>query len=171
MADIVRYDTITNWAKQYIASQDPSGYVSQNDILIFEDTTVQTVAELRTLLETVPVRYLIKIGTPQVREMTTQEKAAVDAALAAALLAERRLNAKNIFDALDFWGRILRAIVTLVVDEINILRTRDRDRSVDVAAATTLADLKTRWAARSSLANRTYAQAKTAIQNAIDNEN
>ncbi len=171
MADIIRYDTVTNWSKQYIPSQDPSGYVGQPDALIFEDTTAQTVAELRTLLETVPVKYLIVIGSPQVREMTVQEKAVVDAAIAAALLAERRQAARNIFDTLDFWGRILRAVVSLVVDEINILRQRDRDRAVDVAAAISLADLKVRWAARSSLADRTYAQARTAIRNFIDGEN
>ena len=171
MADIIKYDTVTNWAKQYISSQDPIGYIGQNDVLIFEDTTAQTVAELRTFLETVPVKYLIVIGNPQVREMTTQEKAAVDAALAAALLAERRAGAKNLFDAVDILGRVLRAVIVLVIDEINILRTRDRDRSVDVAAATSLADLKTRWAARSSLSGRTTAQARTAIRNAIDNEN
>lgn len=171
MADIIKYDTVTNWAKQYIPSQDPSGYVGQNDVLIFEDTTPQTVEQLRTLIGTVPVKYLIVIGNPQVREMTIQEKAAVDAAIAAALLAERRLGAKNLFDAIDLYGRILRAVVALVVDEINILRQRDRDRAVDVAAATTLADLKTRWAARSSLADRTYAQARTAIRNFINGEN
>lgn len=171
MADIIRYDTVTNWAKQYIPSQDSSGYVGQNDVLIFEDTTLQTVSELRTLIETVPVKYLIVIGSPQVREMTAQEKAAVDAAIAAASLAERRLGAKNLFDAIDLWGRVLRAIVVLIIDELNILRTRDRDRAVDVAASTSLADLKTRWAARSTLADRTTAQARTAIRNAIDNEN
>lgn len=171
MADIIRYDTVTNWAKQYIASQDPSSFSGQNDVLIFEDTTPQTVSDLRTLLQTVPVKYLIVIGSPQVREMTTQEKAAVDAAIAAASLAERRTGAKNLFDAIDLWGRVLRAIVVLIIDELNILRTRDRDRAVDVAASTSLADLKTRWAARSTLADRTNAQARTAIRNAIDNEN
>lgn len=37
-------------------------------------------------------------------------------------------------------------------------------------AATSLADLKTRWAARSALNDLTYAQAKTAIQTNIDAE-
>lgn len=62
----------------------------------------------------------------------------------------------------------IRAVLLVILDELNILRTRDRDRSVDVAAATTLADLKTRWAARSSLDDRTAAQGKTAVQNKLD---
>ena len=63
--------------------------------------------------------------------------------------------------------KVLRAVAAVLVDEINALRQRDRDRSADVAAATNLADLKTRWAARSTLADRTMAQAKTAIQTTI----
>jgi hypothetical protein len=51
---------------------------------------------------------------------------------------------------------------------LNILRTRDRDRSVDVAAATSLADLKTRWAAQSALNDRTLAQAKAAYDALCD---
>lgn len=64
-------------------------------------------------------------------------------------------------------GKSDRAAASLIVDEINILRQRDRDRSDDVAAATSLADLKIRWAARTALTDRTLAQAKTAWQNKI----
>lgn len=64
-------------------------------------------------------------------------------------------------------GLTLRAIASVLVDELNLLRQRDRDRAIDVAASTSLADLKTRWAARSDLADRTLSQAKTALQNAI----
>lgn len=62
----------------------------------------------------------------------------------------------------------LRGVLLLIKDELNLLRQRDRDRSTDVAAATTLADLKTRWAARSALADRTDAQVRTAVQNIIN---
>jgi hypothetical protein len=64
-------------------------------------------------------------------------------------------------------GRAVRGAAAVLVDEINALRQRDRDRADDVAAATSLADLKVRWAARAALADRTLAQAKSAIQNKI----
>src|SRR5262249_52162610 len=38
--------------------------------------------------------------------------------------------------------KAIRAAAAVLVDEINLLRQRDRDRSTDVAAATSLADLK-----------------------------
>src|SRR5688572_6634246 len=65
-------------------------------------------------------------------------------------------------------AKLVRGILLVALDEINLLRQRDRDRSVDVAAATSLADLKTRWAARASLADRTGAQLKNAVENKID---
>ncbi len=65
-------------------------------------------------------------------------------------------------------SKALRALIITAMDEINLLRQRDVDRSIDVAAATSLADLKTRWAARSALSDRTIAQLKTAVQNKIN---
>jgi hypothetical protein len=67
----------------------------------------------------------------------------------------------------SFMWKALRGAAAVLVDEINLLRQRDRDRAVDVAAATSLADLKSRWAARADLTDRTLAQAKTAIENKI----
>lgn len=65
-------------------------------------------------------------------------------------------------------SELQRAVLLTVLDELNILRGRDRDRSADVAAATSLADLKTRWAARLDLLDRTPAQAKNAVQSKIN---
>lgn len=59
--------------------------------------------------------------------------------------------------------KAIRGLMLVMMDEINILRTRDRDRSADVAGAATLAALKTAWSARSSLTNRTAAQIKPAL--------
>lgn len=64
-------------------------------------------------------------------------------------------------------GTLERAAALVTMDEVNILRQRDVDRSVDVAASTSLADLKTRWAARPALGQRNASQIKTAIQNKI----
>lgn len=55
-------------------------------------------------------------------------------------------------------ARAIRAAVLLMMDELNVLRQRDRDRATDVAAATSLADLKTRWALRPGLADRNAGQ-------------
>lgn len=122
---------------------------------------------VRNLLQTVPVKYLKKLGAYPV-EMSSSEKVAVDDALAAQLDAEFRAGSKAQFDGNNTTATPLRCLAKVILDEINVLRTRDRDRAVDVANATNLANLKTLWAARSSLNDRTLAQAKTAIQNCVD---
>lgn len=65
-------------------------------------------------------------------------------------------------------SKFIRGVFLVALDEINLLRQRDIDRSADVAASTSLADLKTRWAARSDLNERTIQQFKNAVQNKID---
>lgn len=90
------------------------------------------------------------------------------AGLATAENLSQRAAAVSLLNAPDASPKVLRAAVLLLIDEINLLRQRDVDRAADVAAATNLADLKTRWAARSALAARTLAQAKTAITNHIN---
>lgn len=77
-------------------------------------------------------------------EMTAQEKNDLDAAIAAAADAAMRGEAKANYDGQISMGQALRALVKVLIDEINILR------------------------AQHSLPDRTLAQAKTAIQNAID---
>lgn len=64
--------------------------------------------------------------------------------------------------------KVARSVISLLVDELNLLRQRDNDRATDVAAALSLADLKVRWAARATLPDRTMAQAKNALQNKIN---
>lgn len=67
--------------------------------------------------------------------------------------------------------KLERAIILSLIDALNISMQRDRDRATDVAAATSLADLKTRWAARSTLNDITVPQAKAAVQNKINSGN
>jgi hypothetical protein len=64
-------------------------------------------------------------------------------------------------------AKVIRAVFLVALDEINVLRQRDRDRADDVAAATTFANLKTRWAARASMDDRTIQQFKNAVENKI----
>lgn len=63
--------------------------------------------------------------------------------------------------------KVLRAEAALMIDEINTLRQWITSFKAEVAAATTLADLKTRVATLPTLADRTIAQAKTAMQTKI----
>lgn len=65
--------------------------------------------------------------------------------------------------------KVLRAEAAVLVDENNVLREWLMAFQVQVAASTTLADLKTRVATLSALPDRTLAQAKTAIQAKITN--
>ncbi len=64
--------------------------------------------------------------------------------------------------------QLVAGVAMVLLDEINLLRQRDADRAAAVAAATTLADLKTRWAAISTLSQRTPSQARAAVKNKID---
>ena len=82
----------------------------------------------------------------------------------AQILADLRVAALTYLDSDQGPSKAERAFILVLIDELNILRQRDRDRSVDVAAATSLANLQTRWAARSALADRDITQVKPAIQ-------
>jgi len=147
---------------KYIASIDPSQAGSN----CFEIAEANTSSQ-RSLVASIPTKYL-KIVNSLAAEMTQAEKDAVDAALAAENVTTVRTGAKNKIVGFAIDQVILRALADVIKDEINIMRQRDRDRSADVAAAVSLADLKTRWALRSSLDDRTLAQLKTAINNKID---
>jgi hypothetical protein len=63
----------------------------------------------------------------------------------------------------------LRATVALVVDELNVLRQWLADFKTEVASATNLANLQTRVASLPDMTNRTYLQAKNAIESLIEN--
>jgi hypothetical protein len=69
--------------------------------------------------------------------------------------------------ATDPPGKLARATAAVLVDELNDIREWIAAFKVQVAASTTLADLKTRVAALPNMPDRTLAQAKTAIGNKI----
>lgn len=153
------YDTQTNAVKKWLISDpnDPTYPVGTNEGALKNPSTSNVSAQ--------PLRYW-KVVNGAVELMTQGERDAVDAAIAAAALAAAKLSAKNAVDGLS--GYQLRGLAKIMIDEINALRQRDVDRSTDVAAATNLSDLKTRWAARSALNDRTLAQAKTAYKALMD---
>jgi hypothetical protein len=68
----------------------------------------------------------------------------------------------------DGTSKAYRAVAALAVDEINTLRQWIVAFKVEVAAAATLADLKTRVAALPNLPDRTLAQAKAAFINKVN---
>lgn len=87
----------------------------------------------------------------------------------AELLALQRADAVNYLNKdPQAVSKLQRAILLVIMDELNILRQRDRDRATDVAAALSLSDLKVRWALRSTLTDSTATQAKTAVENKLN---
>lgn len=153
---------------EFRASVDPTPFEGQSDVKIYSDTTSPTETAVKALVDANPIRYL-KVVVDAVEVMTQAEKDAVDAAIAAAILAAQRDGAKTVFDSAAQEGKILKAVILLLIDELNDLRGWLVDFKVEVAAATSLADLKTRVAGLPNMADRTSAQARTAIRSKIDN--
>lgn len=68
-------------------------------------------------------------------------------------------------------SKLTRAVVLTALGEFNLLRQRLTDQDAAVAAATSLADLKSRWAAvagNDPMAQRTAAQLRAAVKAQID---
>jgi hypothetical protein len=82
-------------------------------------------------------------------------------------LAARRADAAGL-DAPTGAPRVLRAVVSLTVDELNDLRDWISLFKAATASATSLADLKARVAALPNLPARTLQQARTAIVNKVE---
>lgn len=96
---------------------------------------------VKNVLRTVPRKY-IKWTTEPV-EMTQGEKDVVEAEILIDADLSLRSSAKSLYDGQDTQGQARRALIKVLIDEINVLR-----------------DLH-------SLPGRTLSQAKSAIQNAI----
>jgi hypothetical protein len=114
-------------------------------------------------------------GVGDLTVLDTHEPAAFTAAKSGALptLAEitqaLRDKAKSVLNVgLDADAKLKRAIASVLVDEVNILRGLWMSFKAEVAAATNLADLKARVANLPNTPDRTLAQAKTAIANRLD---
>lgn len=169
MPSIIIYNNKATPAQvqQFIVSVDPASYQGRTDIKVYDDATTPTEESVKSFLLGKSLKYF-KVSGNDVVEYTQAEKDALDAAEAANLLAEQRSEAKSFYSSPDALGKIERAVALVLLDEINVLRQRDRDRATDVAAAASLADLKIRWAARSGLPDRTATQARAAIENKID---
>ena len=86
------------------------------------------------------------------------------------VIATAKRIAKELQDSDEETARIIRAVVKLTVDEINTLRQWITDFKVEVAAANSLASLKTGVAGLPNVPDRTYDQARTSVTNIIDGE-
>jgi hypothetical protein len=149
-------------------SVDGLEYVTRPNSVAWHDqnATSEKLAALLVLMR-LPFKYL-KWAANDVTEMSTEEKAAVDAAeVAAASQAVQdamRVNGPILIDAKNTEAAVLRAIVLLLIDELNSLRVWITSFKAATAAATTLANLQSRVAALANMPDRTAEQAKTAIK-------
>jgi len=160
MANVVIYDKNANPQKvlQYLQSVNTPDYSSRDDVVI--NPNVNNIIN-------VPVRYW-KHVTGSIFEMTAGEKTAIDAAIEATFDAFVRSSAKGTYDGFNDIPLALRSFAAIATDEFNIVRHWTVSFKAEVAAATTLADLKTRVSGLPTLDNRTLSQLKTAIKNKID---
>lgn len=155
------YDTVTNRVKNYLTSSpiDPTYPVGVNEAALKDPSTANVFL--------LPLRYWKQSGGA-LAAMSQAEKDQVDTELAAASLAAIRTGGGNLLDANSTVGILLRGLADIMRDEINILRGWITDFKTDVAAATSLADLKTRVAANADLLDRTLSQIRTSIKNRMD---
>lgn len=146
----------------YKKLRDALGNIDQTRILRLADNATipadETNADYRDYLSWLAAPNTPTDADPAPIPPTPEETSAVQRAAAVAQLTTDPMPT----------SKFIRAVILLTLDEINLLRQRETDHAADVAAATTLADLKTRWAARAAMPDRTIAQLKTAIENKIN---
>lgn len=162
MSVIVRYSTgsTPNPVVAYLPSANTPDYENLPNTLVNPDLS---------LVSGQPQKYWKHVAGA-IQLMTQGEKDAIDAAAAAAVIANAKTAAKAIQDDLTSQSRAIRAVVKETVDELNAIRQWIVAFKVQVAAATNLANLQTRVAALPDMPDRTYTQAKTAINNIVDGE-
>lgn len=170
MPSVVIYNQLATPAqvKEFRISVDPTSFNGRPDVKIYTDTTNPTEQSVKDFITGKQLKYL-KVSGNSVVDYTQGEKDTLDAATALALLLAQRGGAKDIFDSAVSDGKILKAVVLLLIDELNDLRKWSRDFKTETAAATNLSNFQARVATLPTLADRTAAQARTAIRTKIDN--
>ena len=113
MADIIIFDPNQNPnpVVNYLFSQHTPDYQNRSDALI--NPKLDSVAGL-------PMKYW-KHVSGSIVPMTLPEQNAVDSAIALKIDADSKVNAINLFNGLE--GRLFRAVVLALLDEINTLRS------------------------------------------------
>lgn len=153
-APVIIYNTENGRVIEFKQKAHTPEYVGRTDVVIYNVANPD-------LPQCAMQYWIVDNGT--VREMTTAEKAVIDAEIAEHL-AQIEADKKN----LDKQEKMMRACILVLVNEVNRARQWDTDLKAVIAASTSLADFKTRAAALSDRPQITAAQANTAIKNKYD---
>lgn len=162
MPDIVIFDPETNDILRHVPSVDPFSYQGRTDVLIFDDRTTVKDWEIRALFDQYPRKYLKRVGGI-VEPKTQAERNSTDSSLSSSELLTQRVSAVNKLSSREPDSKLIRAVILLMIDEINNLRGWITSFKAETAAATNLANLQTRVASLGNLPDRTGEQAKEEI--------
>lgn len=158
-------DKVTSFALRGNAIEGCEYYENGQNISEAQDTAI------RTLLKTIPQRYLKMINSFPA-EMSPQEKVNEDDAWAAEIqsktLADSRSGAKDSVDNLTPEGVRLRAYLLVVLDRFNTVTQRIDAVEACIENAGSLAAAKTCLAGLSPIGTATASQMKNAIKSQID---
>ena len=110
---------------------------------------------------------IAEIGSNNVRNATQAEIDAFSASEVDDLSQMDADRAETLLNTHPQFRKLMTAYSDILKDEFNHVRSWITDFKVEVAAATSLADLKSRVAALPNLPDRTLAQLKTAMTNRI----
>ena len=147
--------------KEYLTSLSPAGLTEPAANYIM-DPELSAVVGFESRYWTI-VGDVVTLQTPVERDAT-------DAAVLASQVAQEKGGAEAYYHLSQAESRVLRAVVVLLVDELNLLRTQWRSFQTATAVSNNLADIKTGVAGLPTLNNRTLAQAKSAIINSVQAE-
>jgi len=137
--------------------------VGTQKILVLDEFNPNLTFVLDLLNRQIDVKYWI-VRSDTVSELTQCQKDSLDLVIAIADTARIRQESKNQIDEV----LVTRALALITRREINILRTWTRDMMTETAAATNLANFKTRIATLSTLNGRTLQQLNNAMKSEID---
>ena len=114
---------------------------------------------------TFPTNPIWDSGLNNIREMTQTE---LDALPAQLVTAAHPALVAALTDSKNFQAKLLKSFVLTALDELNLHTTFEAAMLSAVAAASSLADLKTRFAAITPVPQRTKANLITAMTNQIN---
>lgn len=121
--DVVWFDTDTGYVTNYQRSINAEKTIEPgNDYVVVSSDNASNVKALRTLIKSVISIYLIH-DNGVIREMTQQEKAVRDQEFADVMIANYRTDAKQKMNAIGGDGIFLRAMLEVLIEQINILRS------------------------------------------------
>lgn len=162
MSDVVVFNTQNTRVLDYLRSVNTPDFEGRPDVLINPDVTT-------LIANGVNPKYW-KVVNSQVVEMTQGEKDYLDGMEQQDLVAQAKALAKSLQASDATQERLMRAIVKLTVDQLNLVRGWTNSFKTVVASSATLADIKSGVAGLNTFQTLTYQNAKDAINALIDNE-